>query len=381
MATDTGMSANIVRDPVTEQAELSINMGPQHPATHGVFRMVLTLDGERVVDVYPHIGYLHRGSERLAEGENFQQITTLFDRLDYVANFNNEWVYVRAVEKAMGVEVPERADYIRLILAELNRIASHLLFYGTYGLDTGAMNPVMIGFRDRERIQQIFEGVTGARMMHNYFRIGGVKEDLPDGFVPAVRALLDQLKVGYEEARGTLTESEIFIERTAGIGAIPPEDLLDYGVTGPLLRAAGIDYDIRKADPYSVYEELDFRVPTGQTGDCYDRYMVRMLEIEQSISIVAQALDKLPDGPFMGRVPRILRPEEGDVFVHGENPRGDLGVYLVSSGGTVRPYRLKIRGPSFCNLMALPAMIRGSYLADATVILGSMDIVLGEVDR
>ncbi len=381
MATDTGMSANIARDPVTEQAELSINMGPQHPATHGVFRMVLTLDGERVVDVYPHIGYLHRGSERLAEGENFQQITTLFDRLDYVANFNNEWVYVRAVEKAMGVDVPERADYIRLILSELNRIASHLLFYGTYGLDTGAMNPVMIGFRDRERIQQIFEGVTGARMMHNYFRIGGVKEDLPDGFVPAVRSLLDQLKVGYEEARGTLTESEIFIERTAGIGAIPPEDLLDYGVTGPLLRAAGIDYDIRKADPYSVYEEMDFRVPTGQTGDCYDRYMVRMLEIEQSISIVAQALDRLPDGPVMGRVPRILRPPEGDVYVHGENPRGDLGVYLVSSGGTVQPYRLKIRGPSFCNLMALPAMIRGSYLADATVILGSMDIVLGEVDR
>ena len=184
MVTDSGLSANIVRDPVTQQAELSINMGPQHPATHGVFRMVLTLDGERVVDVYPHIGYLHRGSERLAEGENFQQITTLFDRLDYVANFNNEWVYVRAVEKAMGVEVPERADYIRLILSELNRIASHLLFYGTYGLDTGAMNPVMIGFRDRERIQQIFEGVTGARMMHNYFRIGGVKEDLPDGFVP-----------------------------------------------------------------------------------------------------------------------------------------------------------------------------------------------------
>ena len=381
MVTDSGLSANIVRDPVTEQAELSINMGPQHPATHGVFRMVLTLDGERVVDVYPHIGYLHRGSERLAEGENFQQITTLFDRLDYVANFNNEWVYVRAVEKAMGVEVPERADYIRLILSELNRIASHLLFYGTYGLDTGAMNPVMLGFRDRERIQQIFEGVTGARMMHNYFRIGGVKEDLPDGFVPAVRALLDQLRVGYEEARGTLTESEIFIERTAGIGAIPPEDLLDYGVTGPLLRAAGIDYDIRKADPYSIYEELDFSVPTGQTGDCYDRYMVRMLEIEQSISIVAQALDKLPDGPFLGRVPRILRPPEGDVYVHGENPRGDLGVYLVSSGGTVQPYRLKIRGPSFCNLMALPAMIRGSYLADATVILGSMDIVLGEVDR
>ena len=381
MATDPALSASMVRDAATEQAELRINMGPQHPATHGVFRMVLTLDGERVVDVYPHIGYLHRGSERLAEGENFQQITTLFDRLDYVANFNNEWVYVRAVEKALGVEIPPRADYIRLILAELNRIASHLLFYGTYGLDTGAMNPVMLGFRDRERIQQIFEGVTGARMMHNYFRIGGVKEDVPDGFVPAVRHLLDQLKSGYDEARGTLTESEIFIERTAGIGAIPAEDLLDYGVTGPLLRSAGVNYDIRKADPYSVYDDIDFRVPMGQHGDCYDRYMVRMLEIEQSISIVAQALDKLPDGPVMGRVPRILRPPAGDVYVHGENPRGDLGVYLVSSGGTVSPWRLKIRGPSFCNLMALPAMIRGSYLADATVILGSMDIVLGEVDR
>ena len=194
MATDAGMTASVVRDPDLEQAELRINMGPQHPATHGVFRMVLTLDGERVVDVTPHIGYLHRGSERLAEGENFQQITTLFDRLDYVANFNNEWVYVRTVEKALGIEPPLRADYIRLILAELNRIASHLLFYGTYGLDMGAMNPVMIGFRDRERIQQIFEGVTGARMMHNYFRIGGVKEDLPDGFTPAVRTLLDQLR-------------------------------------------------------------------------------------------------------------------------------------------------------------------------------------------
>ncbi len=381
MATDAGMMANIVRDSVTEQAELRINMGPQHPATHGVFRMVLTLDGERIVDVTPHIGYLHRGSERLAEGENFQQITTLFDRLDYVANFNNEWVYVRTVEKALGVEPPPRADYIRLILAELNRIASHLLFYGTYGLDIGAMNPVMIGFRDRERIQQIFEGVTGARMMHNYFRIGGVKEDLPDGFETAVRTLLDQLRRGYDEARATLTESEIFIERTAGIGSIPAEDLLDYGVTGPVLRAAGIDFDVRKADPYSVYQELDFRVPTGQHGDCYDRYMVRMMEIEQSISIVDQALDKLPGGPVMGRVPRIIRPPQSDVYVHGENPRGDLGVYLVSAGGTVMPYRLKIRGPSFCNLMALPAMVRGVYLADATVILGSMDIILGEVDR
>lgn len=373
--------AQISRQPDAEQAELRINMGPQHPATHGVFRMVLTLDGERVTHVEPHIGYLHRGSERLSEGENFQQINTLFDRLDYISNFNNEWVYVRTVEKALGVEVPERAEYIRLILAELNRVASHFLFYGTFGLDTGAMNPVMIGFRERERIQAVFEGVSGARMMHNYFRVGGVKEDVPEGFAPAVRTLLDQLKRGYDEARDTLTESEIFIERTAGVGVLSGEETLDYGVTGPLLRAAGVAYDVRQADPYSVYPQLDFTIPLGKHGDCYDRYMVRMLEIEQSIRIVEQAIDRMPEGLIQGKVPRIIRPPQGDVYVHGENPRGDLGVYLVSEGGTVRPYRLKIRGPSFCNLMALPAMIVGSYLADAAIILGSLDIVLGEVDR
>ena len=365
----------------TDRAELNINMGPQHPATHGVFRMVLKLDGEIVRDVEPHIGYLHRGSERLSEGENYQQIITLFDRLDYVANFNNEWVYVRAVEKLMGVDVPARAEHIRVIMAELNRIASHFLFYGTYGLDTGAMNPAMIGFRERERIQDLFVAVSGARMMHNYFRVGGVKEDVPDGFVPALRTLLDQLKRGYQEARDTLTESEIFIERTAGIGAISGEDALDFGVTGPVLRASGVAYDVRRSDPYSVYPELDFNIPLGRHGDCYDRYMVRMLEIEQSIRIVEQTLERMPDGLIQGRSLRVIRPPKGDVYVSGENPRGDLGVYLVSEGQKSMPYRLKIRGPSFCNLMALPTMMRGSYLADATVILGSLDIVLGEVDR
>ena len=373
--------ATVIRDANSETAELRINMGPQHPATHGVFRMVLMLDGERVVSVEPHIGYLHRGSEKLTEGENFQQITTLFDRLDYISNFNNEWVYVRTVERAMEVEIPERAEFIRIILGDLNRIASHFLFYGTYGLDIGAMNPVMIGFRERERIQALFEGVSGARMMHNYFRVGGVKEDLPDGFVPAVNALLEHLKKGYEDAKNILTESEIFIERTAGIGALDAARTLDYGVTGPVLRAAGVDYDIRKSDPYSMYSDIDFSVPLGSHGDCYDRYMVRMLEIEQSIKIIEQCIRKLPDGPIQGKVSRILRPPEGDFFVHGENPRGDLGVYLVSTGGTVRPYRLKIRGPSFSNLMALSSMMEGAYLADSTVILGSLDIVLGEVDR
>jgi NADH-quinone oxidoreductase subunit D len=375
------INAELSHQQGAEQAELRINMGPQHPATHGVFRMVLTLDGEKVIGVEPHIGYLHRGSEKLSEGENFQQIITLFDRLDYIANFNNEWVYVRAVEKALGVEVPPRAEHIRVILGELNRIASHFLFYGTYGLDTGAMNPVMIGFRERERIQAVFEAVSGARMMHNYFRIGGVKEDVPEGFVPAVRQLLDYLKRGYDEARNTLTESEIFIERTAGVGALSAEDAVDYGVSGPLLRASGVAYDVRRAEPYSIYPELDFSIPVGKHGDCYDRYMVRMLEIEQSIKIVEQALERMPEGLIQGRVPRIIRPAKGDVYVRGENPRGDLGVYLVSSGGTVTPWRLKIRGPSFCNLMALEAMMVDSYLADATVILGSTDIVLGEVDR
>ena len=370
----------ITRDGL-DRAEMNINMGPQHPATHGVFRMVLTLDGELVTDVEPHIGYLHRGSERLSEDENYQQIITLFDRLDYIANFNNEWVYVRAVEKIINAEVPERAEYLRVILSELNRIASHFLFYGTYGLDTGAMNPVMIGFRERERIQALFEAVSGARMMHNYFRIGGLKDDVPDGFVPATRVLLDQLKAGYDEAKNTLTESEVFIERTAGVGAISGEQALDFGVSGPVLRASGIDYDVRKNFPYSVYPELDFTVPVGKHGDCYDRYMVRMLEIEQSLSIIEQALDKLPEGSIQSRVPRIIRPEAGDVYVNGENPRGDLGVYIVSVGHHATPYRLKIRGPSFCNLMALATMMRGSYIADATVILGSLDIVLGEVDR
>lgn len=373
--------AEVVKSVNPDMAELRINMGPQHPATHGVFRMVLGLDGERIISVEPHIGYLHRGSEKLSEGENFQQITTLFDRLDYVSNFNNEWVYVRVVEKAMEIELPERAEYIRVILAELNRIASHFLFYGTYGLDTGAMNPSMVGFRERERIQEVFEAVSGARMMHNYFSVGGVKEDLPDGFGPAVGNLLDHLKRGYDDARNTLTESEIFIERTADIGKLSAEETLDYGVTGPILRAAGVDYDIRKADPYSIYPELDFQIPLGSHGDCYDRYMVRMLEIEQSIRIVEQAISRLPDGPIQSKVPRIMRPPEGDFYVHGENPRGDLGVYLVSKGGTVRPYRLKIRGPSFSNLMALSSMLENVYLADATVILGSLDIVLGEVDR
>ncbi|MBI4329370.1 MAG: NADH-quinone oxidoreductase subunit D [Chloroflexi bacterium] len=356
-------------------------MGPQHPSTHGVFRMVLSLEGERIIDCVPHIGYLHRGSERLCEGENYSQIITLFDRLDYISNINNEQCFVMAVEKLMGVQVPPRAEYVRVILSELNRIASHMLFYGTFAIDAGAMTPIMIGFRDRELIQALFESVTGARMMHNYLRIGGVKEDVPEWFKLDLGRLLDQLRAGFREAEDLLNGSDVFLERTMGVGILPAEAALDYGVTGPALRASGVGYDVRRAEPYSVYPELEFDIPVGKVGDCYDRYWVRMREVEQSLRIVEQCLERLPEGPIMGKAPRLIRPPKGEVYVRTENPRGELGVYLVSQGGSGYPYRVKIRGPSFCNLMALRQLLRGVYVADSVVILGSLDIVLGEVDR
>ncbi|MBI2872612.1 MAG: NADH-quinone oxidoreductase subunit D [Chloroflexi bacterium] len=363
-----------------ETVELLLNMGPQHPATHGVFRMVLWIDGERVVDVEPHIGYLHRGSEKLCEGESYAQIVTLFDRLDYIANFNNELVVCRAAEKLMGVEVPERAQYIRVILCELNRIASHLLFYGTYGLDAGAMTPVLYAFRERERIQNLFEAVSGARMMHNFFRIGGVNEDVPPDFGQRVRRIMGELRRGMEECDRLLSFNEIFLSRTRGIGAIDAETAIDYGLTGPNLRACGVPYDVRKDDPYEVYDRLEFDVPVAEHGDCWDRYWLRVQEMYQSLHIVEQCLEQMPEGPVMAQLRRIARPPKGEVFVHCENPRGDLGVYLVSDGGP-KPYRVKVRPPSFCSLMPLKHLMRGCYVADCVVILGSIDIVLGEVDR
>ena len=373
-----------IRDEITRDAqsvELLLNMGPQHPSTHGVFRMVLWIDGEKIVDVEPHIGYLHRGSEKICEGEQYHQIVTLFDRLDYVANFNNELVYCQAVEKLMGLEVPERAEYVRVILCELNRIASHLLYVGTIGLDAGAMTPTMFSFRGRERIQALFEAVSGARMMHNYFRIGGLKEDLPDNFQQMIRDLLPLLQTDIEESDKILTFNEIFLSRTKDVGAITAAEAIDYGLTGPCLRGCGVEYDVRKAQPYSVYDRFDFEVPIGLDGDCWDRHWVRVQEMYQSLSIVEQALEQMPDGPVtssLGR--RLIRPPEGEVYVRAENPRGEIGVYLVSKGAD-RPYRLKVRPPSFCNLSALKRLLRDAWVADSVVILGSLDIVLGEVDR
>ena len=375
----TQISENII--PNGEPVEMLLNMGPQHPSTHGVFRMVLWVDGEKIVDVVPHIGYLHRGSEKLCEGEQYNQVITLFDRMDYIANFNNEHVYVRAVEKLMGLEVSERSEYIRVILCELNRIASHMLFIATMGLDAGAMTPSMFCFRGRERIQGLFESVSGARMMHNYFRIGGLKEDVPEDFVQQVREVLDLVKKDTEESDRLLSFNEIFLARLKNIAVMSAEDAIDYGLTGPCLRASGVDYDVRKAAPYSVYDRFDFDVPIGLDGDCWDRYYLRVQEVYQSIRIVEQALDQLPDGDVassLGR--RLLRPPAGEVYVRGENPRGELGVYL-NSDGTDKPYRIKVRPPSFCNLSALRHMLKDSWIADSVVILGALDIVLGEVDR
>ncbi|HIN35442.1 MAG TPA: NADH-quinone oxidoreductase subunit D [Dehalococcoidia bacterium] len=375
----TQPTGNIV--PNAEPVEMLLNMGPQHPSTHGVFRMVLWVDGEKIVDVVPHIGYLHRGSEKLCEGEQYHQVITLFDRMDYIANFNNEQVYCRAVEKLMGLEVSERSEYIRVILCELNRIASHMLFIATMGLDAGAMTPSMFCFRGRERIQGLFESVSGARMMHNYFRIGGLKEDVPENFVAEVREVLDLVKKDTEESDKLLSFNEIFLARLKNIAVMTAEDAIDYGLTGPCLRASGVDYDLRKAVPYSVYDRFDFDVPIGLDGDCWDRYYLRVQEIYQSVRIIEQALDQLPHGEVVSSLGRrLIRPPAGEVYVRGENPRGEIGVYLVSDGAD-RPYRVKVRPPSFCNLSSLKHMLKDAWIADSVVILGALDIVLGEVDR
>tara|TARA_B100001142_G_scaffold327794_2_gene386294 strand:- start:5627 stop:6745 length:1119 start_codon:yes stop_codon:yes gene_type:complete len=361
--------------------DMMLNMGPQHPSTHGVFRMELRIDGEKIIDVKPHIGYLHRGSEKLSEGEQYHQIITLFDRMDYLANFNNELVYCMAVERLLDMEPSKRTEYIRVILCELNRIASHLLYVGTIGLDAGAMTPALFSFIGRDRIQTLFESISGARMMHNYFKIGGLKQEVPDDFVRMVKDIMPAIRRDIDQTEKLLTFNEIFLSRTKDIGVITAEQAIDYGLTGPCLRGSGINYDVRKSEPYSVYQDFDFDVPVGLDGDCWDRHWVRVKEMHESLRIIEQAIDKLPDGDVaspLGR--RLIRPSEGEVYVKAENPRGEIGVYLVSDG-TDKPYRLKVRPPSFCNLSAIQLLLQNSWVADSVVILGSLDIVLGEVDR
>jgi NADH-quinone oxidoreductase subunit D len=355
-------------------------MGPQHPSTHGVLRLGILLEGEVIIDTIPDLGYLHRGTEKIAEDRDYMQIIHLTDRMDYLAAMNNNTGYVMVVEKLLEQEVPERAEYIRVIMQELNRVASHLLFFGTYGVDMGAVTPFLYGFRERELVLDLFEMVCGARMTHSYMRIGGVAEDLPSGFAEECKDFIDYFLPVVDEYDELLTYNPIFMDRTIGIGALSKDAAIAYGVTGPMLRASGVPYDLRKDEPYSVYDKFEFDVPTGENGDCFDRYFVRIQEMRESCKIVSQALDMLPPGKHQAKTSRIIKPPPGEAYLEVENPRGQLGYYLVSEGEPM-PYRLHIRPPSFVNLQVLPDLLKGLKIGDVIAVLGSTDIVLGEVDR
>ncbi len=366
--------------------EMIISMGPQHPSTHGVLRLELVVDGEVVVEVIPHIGYLHRCFEKHCEHmANYQQVIPYVDRLDYVAAMSNELGYVIAVEKMLKIQVPERVEYIRVIMAEFSRIVSHLIAIGTYGMDIGAFTPFLYCMRDREHVLDIFEETCGARLLYNYMWVGGLSHDVQPNFTEKVKAFCKYFRPNITELNDLLSYNKIFIERTANVGVLPGDVALNYAVSGPTLRGSGVKWDLRKNDAYSVYSKLDFDIPVGKglkgtVGDCWDRYMVRVHEMEQSVTIIEQAIDKLPAGDVHSAIPKRIRPEAGDVYVRTETPKGELGFYVVSDG-TASPFRVKVKGPCFVNLSALPAMCRGAMIADIVAILGSVDIVLGEVDR
>lgn len=356
-----------------------LNMGPQHPSTHGVFRIILELDGEIVVRAKAVPGYLHRGIEKLAELRTYPQVIPYTDRMDYLASMLMNWGYVAAVEKLMGIEVPERAEYIRVIVGELSRIASHLVAVGTYSVDIGGFTGFLYCFRDRERVLDLLEMVSGSRMTFSYFRIGGVADDLPPEFFPTLDKFLHDLPSLCDEYDGLITGNEIFQARTKFVGIIPPDVAVNYGLTGPNLRASGVLYDLRKVRPYSVYDRFDFEVPLGKNGDCFDRFAIRIKEIRQSARIIRQAVDGLPEGPIMAKVPRVIKPPKGEAYAEVESSKGVFGCYVVSDGST-QPYRVHFRRPSFINLGYLEKLLEGWKIADVIAILGSLDIVLGEVD-
>jgi NADH-quinone oxidoreductase subunit D len=377
-----------VEVPVGEQQELvregdllTINMGPQHPSTHGVFRMVLTLDGETVVACRPVMGYLHRSVEKLAESRTYLQDIIFTDRLDYLAPMTTNLPYAMATERLANIQVPERAEYIRVIMCELQRFASHCVAIGTFASDAGAFfTPMMYTFRERERILDVFDQACGARMTVSYIRYGGVARDITDESVAVIRGFVDDIERNVDEFEAMLTTNEIFKARTQQIGVLPAEEAIAYSITGPMLRGSGVSYDVRRAEPYSVYDRFEFDIPTRQSGDCYDRYMVRVAEMRQSRQILQQALRDLPKGPTMGKIPKVFRPPKGSAYARTESPKGEIGFYVESDGKT-EPYRFHIRAPSFINLGVLSKLVVGHKLADAVVILGSIDIVMGEVDR
>ena len=360
---------------------VTLNLGPQHPSTHGVFRMRITFDGEIILDVEPVFGYLHRGSEKLAEERTYAQVVTLTDRLDYVASMSNNLAYVLAVEKLSGIQPPERAMYLRVIAAELQRISSHLVATGFFLNDLGALaTPLMYCFREREKILDLFEMLCGARITLSYMRVGGVFQDAPAEFWPAIRDFLVFMPEYIDEYEKLLTGNEILLSRTKDIGVLAGETAINCSASGPVLRSAGVNWDLRKADPYDVYDRLEFDVPVGTVGDNYDRYLLRIAEMRQSLHIIQQCVDQIPDGPVRERIPNLVRPPVGDAYAHVESPKGELGFYLVSNGG-IAPYRCKIRSPSLINLTVLRDILIGWKLADMIVTFGSIDINMGEVDR
>ncbi|MBN2234634.1 MAG: NADH-quinone oxidoreductase subunit D [Opitutales bacterium] len=389
-----------------QSEKMTLNVGPSHPTTHGVLRLLVELEGDIMTKVTPVIGYLHRGDEKIAENMTYNQFVPYTDRLDYLGPLANNVAYAIAVEKLAGIEVPARCQAIRVICTELARISSHLLGLGVFGMDTGAWTPFMYCFTEREKLMDLFEELTGARFTNSYTRIGGVTRDIPEGWTGRVIEALNSMQRTLKEVDTLLTRNRIFYDRCVGVGIIAKEDAISYGLTGPNLRGSGIPLDLRKDKPYSGYENYDFDVPVGKTGDCYDRFLVRMEEVHQSIRIVMQAIEKLPDGPWYAEdAKKIFAPPKdkvltsmeeliqnfmivtqgpqipaGEVYFEAENPKGALGFYVVSRGGGV-PYRLKIRAPSFCNLSILPKILPGLMLTDVTTVLGSLDFVMGECDR
>ena len=358
-----------------------VNMGPQHPSTHGVFRMRVTFDGEVIKDLEPVMGYLHRGVEKLAESRTYTQFIPLTDRLDYLASMTNNLAYVLAVEKLGNIEVPPRAQYLRVIMAEMMRISSHLMAVGFMLNDMGAFyTPLLYMYREREKLLDLFEMVCGQRLTYNYMRIGGLSHDVPPEFLPALKKFVQEMPGFIDEYDQLIKENEIVLARCKGVGVLSRELAINSSASGPVLRGSGVKWDIRKADPYLVYDKLNFEIPTGTVGDIYDRYWVRMLEMRQSVRILEQAIEQLPPGEIRTALPHLVRPPKGEAYGHIEAPKGELGFYVISDTG-IAPYRCHIRAPSLINLTALKDMVVGSKLADAIITLGSIDIVLGEVDR
>ncbi len=386
-------------------ANYTINFGPQHPAAHGVLRLVMELDGEIVERADPHIGLLHRGTEKLIEHKTYAQAIPYFDRLDYVSMMCQEHAFVLAAERLLGLQVPLRGQYIRVLFSEITRILNHLLNVTTQGMDVGAMTPVLWGFEEREKLMEFYEGVSGARMHANYFRVGGVHQDMPDGMEEEIGRYIQTFPKFLDEIEKLLSENRIFKQRNVDIGIISAEDAIDWGFTGVMLRGSGVAWDLRKSQPYEVYDRMDFDVPVGRHGDCYDRYVCRIEEMHQSVRIIQQCLREMPKGPVIAEDNKITPPRrsamktsmealihhfklfteghrvpEGEVYAAVEAPKGEFGVYLVSDGGN-KPYRCKIRAPGFAHLQALEFMSKGHMLADTVAIIGTLDIVFGEIDR